>query len=340
MTRINRRRLLALTAAAAAVAPSVSHARQAGWNSRAEMPWFAQEIYAAIHEGRIWTAGGLVARPGGIHINDRTAIYDSATDRWTEGPRLPQPRHHPMLVSQGGRLWAFGGYDRREGDWTSMQDVWAVDGEQWVQAGRMPQPLAETVGAALGDHIHLVTGRRPGEANAQWRDQKDTSDHMIFNPADGRWDTARPAPMARNSAAGAVMKGHLYVAGGRTVEGGGTGRLDRYDPETDAWDTLAPIPPSPTTGQQVGGGLVLLDVGGRLVAFGGEWFAPGGGGGVFSETWIYDLGRDAWTQGPDMLTPRHGLAGATVDGVAYAIAGGRVVGGGAATSTVEALRLT
>jgi hypothetical protein len=339
MTRIDRRRLLALTAAAA-VAPSVSHARQSGWSSRAQMPWVAQEIYAAVHEGRIWTAGGLVARPGGIHINDRTAIYDPAADRWTEGPRLPQPRHHPMLVSQGGRLWAFGGYDRREGDWTSMQDVWAVDGEQWVQAGRMPQPLAETVGAALGDHIHLVTGRRPGEANAQWRDQKDTSDHLIFAPADGLWDTARPAPMARNSAAGAVMNGHLYVAGGRTVDGGGTGRLDRYDPETDAWDTLAPIPPSPTTGRQVGGGLVLLEVGRRLVAFGGEWFAPGGGGGVFSATWIYDIGRDAWTQGPEMLTPRHGLAGATVDGVAYAIGGGSVVGGGAATGTVEALRLT
>lgn len=338
MTRIDRRRLLALTAAAA-VAPSVSHARQSGWSARAEMPWVAQEIYAAVHEGRIWTAGGLVARPGGIHINDRTAIYDPAADRWSEGPRLPQPRHHPMLVSHGGRLWAFGGYDRREGDWTSMQDVWAVDGEQWVQAGRMPHPLAETVGAALGDHIHLVTGRRPAEANAQWRDQKDTSDHLIFTPADGLWDTARPAPMARNSAAGAVMNGHLYVAGGRTVDGGGTVRLDRYDPKTDAWDTLASIPPSPTTGQQVGGGLVLLDVGGRLVAFGGEWFAPGGGGGVFSETWIYDLGRDAWTQGPDMVTPRHGLAGATVDGVAYAIAGGSVVGGGAATGTVEALRL-
>lgn len=338
MNCIDRRSLLALTAAAAAM-PSAVQARQAGWIPRAEMPWVAQEIYAAVHDGRIWTAGGLVARPGGIHINDRTAIYDPAADSWEEGPRLPQPRHHPMLVSHGKRVWAFGGYDRRDGDWTSMQDIWAIDGEQWAQVGRMPQPLAETVGVALGDHIHLVTGRRPGEANAQWRDQKDTTDHLVFTPADNQWGTARPAPIARNSAAGVAMNGHLYVAGGRMVEGGGTGRLDRYDPETDAWDTLAPIPPSPTTGQQVGGGLVLVESGGRLVAFGGEWFAPGGGGGVFSETWIYDLGRDAWTQGPDMITPRHGLAGAAVDGVVYAIAGGSVVGGGAATGTAEALRL-
>lgn len=337
MIRLDRRSLLALTAAAAA-APALAQARQVGWSPRADMPWATQEIYAAVHDGRIWTAGGLIARSGGIHINDRTAIYDPAADRWEEGPRLPQPRHHPMLVAAEGRLWAFGGYDRRDGDWTSMRDVWTLEDGVWAQGGRMPHPLAETVGAALGDRIHLVTGRRPGEANAQWRDQKDTADHLVFIPGDGRWDTARPAPAARNSAAGAVLDGRLYVAGGRTVEGGGAGRLDRYDPAADAWDALAPIPPSPATRQQVGGGLALVEIGGRLAAFGGEWFAPDGGG-VFAETWIYEPARDAWTRGPDMLTPRHGLAAGVVDGVAYAIAGGRVVSGGAATATVEALRL-
>ena len=50
--------------------------------------------------------------------------------------------------------------------------------------------------------------------------------------------------------------------------------------------------------------------------------------GVFAETWIYDLARDVWTQGPDMLTPRHGLAAAAVDGVVYAIAGASGVGAG------------
>lgn len=136
-----------------------------------------------------------------------------------------------------------------------------------------------------------------------------------------------------------MLDGALWVAGGRTVNGGGTGRLDRYDPQADRWETRAPIPASRTTGQQVGGGLAMAAVGGRLVAFGGEWFAPGGGGGVFAETWIYDPAADRWSAGPDMATPRHGLAAAAVDGVVYALAGGAVVSGGRATGVVEALRL-
>ena len=114
------------------------------------------------------------------------------------------------------------------------------------------------------------------------------------------------------------------------MTGGGTGRLDRYDPASDRWDTLAPIPAS-DTGQQVGGGLAMAAVGERLVAFGGEWFARPGGG-VFSETWIYDIARDAWTRGPDMATPRHGLAACAVGGTVLAIAGGEVVSGGKASA--------
>lgn len=81
----------------------------------------------------------------------------------------------------------------------------------------------------------------------------------------------------------------------------------------------------------------MVAVGGKLVAFGGEWFAPGGGG-VFRETWIYDPATDAWSAGPDMRTPRHGLAAAAVGDTVYAIAGGAVVSGGQAVGTVEVLQ--
>lgn len=336
---LHRRTFLAVGAAVAA-APVVSRA-ETGWTPRASMPWPTQEIYCAAQDGSITVAGGLVrSAAGGLHINDRTAIYDVKADRWSEGPRLPQPRHHPMLGSAAGRIWAFGGYDRRDGgEWTAMTDIWAIDRGVWAQVGQMPQRLCETVGLSVGDRVHLVTGRSPkGEANGQWNDQADVATHLVFDAAANRWETARPAPMARNSAAGAVLDGKLFVAGGRTVDGGGTGRLDRYDPARDRWDTLAPIPVSPATGRQVGGGLSMAEAGGRLIAFGGEWF-EGRGGGVFAETWIYDPTRDAWTAGPAMRTPRHGLAAASVDGVIYAIGGGEVASGGKASGLVETLSL-
>jgi len=344
MTQITRRACLAaglvgLPLAACATTPEAPPA----WTPRAAMPWPVQEIYAAVSRGRIVTAGGLVGRGREpLHIQDRTAIYDPRADRWSEGPRLPSPRHHPMLVADPrGRVFALGGYGRSEaGEWTSMTEVWRLDDGGWVQAGQMPKPLAETTGVWIDGRIHLITGRSPkGAANGNWPDHGDVDWHWAFSPADGRWEELKPCPMARNSAAAAVLDGAIWVAGGRTVSGGGTGQLDRYDVKADRWDTLAPIPASASQAQQVGGGLAMAAAGGRLVAFGGEWFARGGGGGVFPETWLYDPRADRWEAGPPMTTPRHGLAAVAIGDTVYAIAGGEVVSGGRAGAVLEALQL-
>jgi N-acetylneuraminic acid mutarotase len=340
MSQIDRRAFIAAAGAAAAVPFSAGAGVPAtGWTSKAPLPWAVQEIYCAVADGRIVVAGGLRRATGpGLIIEDRVGVYDPAGDVWSEAARLPSPRHHPMVFTGPWVGFAVGGYGRGEaGDWTNMTDGWILTASGWEPAYPLPAPQAEAVGLQFGDNLHLITGRTPGgSANAQWNDQVDTAEHRVLVPGGRGWERGRPAPMARNSAAGAVLDGAIWIAGGRTVGGGGTGRLDRYDPVADRWDTLAPIPPSPATGQQVGGGLAMAAAGGRLVAFGGEWFAPGGGG-VFAETWLYDPAADRWEAGPPMRTPRHGLAAAVVDGVVYAIAGGEVVSGGRAGGVVEAL---
>lgn len=340
MTSLDRRAWLAGGGALALAGAARAQAgRPPRWKPRAALPWAVQEIYACVADGMVVTGGGLAMAPDGLRIEDRVGLYDPAADRWREGPPLPAPRHHPMFVGDArGRPWAIGGFGRGPGgDWSAMTEAWVLEAEAWRPGPALPRPLCESVGAELGGRLHLVTGRRPaGEANGRWEDHADVADHWVLDPDGGRWETARPAPMARNSAAGAVLDGILYVAGGRTVNGGGVGRLDRYDPAVGRWDTLAPIPPSPATGQQVGGGLAMGVLDGRLVAFGGEWFGPGRGGGVFAETWIYDPAADAWRAGPPMRTPRHGLAAASADGQVLAIAGGATPSGGQAVGVVEA----
>ena len=326
-----RRTVLASAAALAACAQAPRPSPPPAWTPRAAMPWPAQEIYCAVLGDRVHVAGGLVGQERGIGILDRTAVYDARRDAWIEGPRLPAPTHHPALAAARGRVFALGGFHAvDEGQWSAITDVVALDGDRWVDAGRMPAPQSETVALTHGGLIHLITGRAPaGEANARWNHQADVAAHRVFDPSDGRWRDARPAPGARNSAAGAVIAGGLYVVGGRTVAGGNIDRLDRYDPETDSWETLRPMP-------QASGGLAAAALGGRLHAFGGEWFAPGGGG-VHEETWIYDPAADAWSAGPPMRTPRHGLAGAAAAGRVLAIGGAERVSAQNTSAVVEAL---
>lgn len=333
MSLLTRRSALAAGAAALS-SPTGAAAEPVGrWTARASMPWVAQEIYGAVWRGQAVVAGGLAGRPqGGIDILDRTGIYDPRADRWREGPRLPAPTHHPVLAGAGDRVYAFGGYRRGGGEWTAITDVLAFDGEQWTKIGDMPGPQSETTALVHAGRVHLLGGRAPaGAANAQWRDQTDVAVHRVFEPGTGRWTEARPLLAARNSAAGGAIDGKLYLVGGRTVAGGNLARLDRYDPDTDTWTALRPVP-------QGAGGLAAAVLGGRLLAFGGEFFSPGGGGGVFAETWVYEPRTDRWSAATPMRTPRHGLVGLSLGSAVLAIGGAQRVSAGDTSGLVEAWR--
>lgn len=325
---IDRRTLIA--AGLAAAAPGLTRA-EPRWSPRADIPWPVQEVYGTAWRGRALIAGGMApgvqGLRGGINPQDRTGLYDPAADRWTEGPRLPFPRHHPALASAGGLAYALGGYRvTGEGGWVGITDALVLDGEAWRAIAPMPQIQCETVAVGIGGRIHVASGRAPkGEANRNWSDQGDIALHQVLDVRTGRWETAAPCPLARNSATGAVIDGLFYLAGGRRVGEGNSARLDRYDPKSDRWETLAPMP-------RAAGGLAGAALGGRLYVFGGE-----GGPGVIPDCWSYDPKADAWRAEPAMRTPRHGLAGVALGGRIYAIGGGAKESGGQVTAVVEAL---
>jgi N-acetylneuraminic acid mutarotase len=325
---IDRRTVLA--AGLAATVPAAAGAATR-WEPRAEIPWPVQEVYGAAFRGKVAIAGGMAPGPGGvsggINPQDRLGLYDPATDRWTEAARLPFPRHHPVLATAAGRLHAFGGYRVTDaGGWVAIADAIAFDGRSWTALPAMPKLQCETVAVTLGDRVHIASGRAPkGEANRNWPDQGDVDTHQVFDARTGRWSTAAPCPLARNSATGAAIDGRFYLAGGRRVGGGNSAQLDCYDPRSDRWTTLRPMP-------RAAGGLAGAAIGGKLYVFGGE-----GGPGVIPDTWVYDPAIDRWTAGPAMRTPRHGLAGVAVGDRIYAVGGGIKESGGQVSAITEAL---
>lgn len=326
---IDRRTVLA--AGLSAVPASVAAAGR--WDRRADAPWAVQEVYGTAWLGQAVIAGGMAPSPaglrGGINPQNGTAIYNPKTNEWRAGPKLPGPRHHPVLATARDRVYAFGGYQVTEaGGWVGLHESLMMADDGWTPVAAMPKLQCETVAVTLGERIHIVSGRAPkGEANRAWQDQGDIDLHQVFDAASGAWSTASPCPLARNSATGAAIGGKLYLAGGRRVGEGNSTRLDRYDPAADRWETLAPMPKG-------AGGLGGAAHRGRLYVFGGE-----GGPGMIAECWSYDPMTDAWRAEPAMRTPRHGLAGvALADGV-YAIGGGAKESGGQVTAVVERLTL-
>jgi len=99
-----------------------------------------------------------------------------------------------------------------------------------------------------------------------------------------------------------------------------------YDHKEDRWRNAAPLP-------QAQGGLAAASLGGKLYAFGGEYFDNGGG--VYPESWIYSPENDSWEPLPDMRTPRHGLGAVSLNNVIYVIGGAKQASGVDTSATVE-----
>ena len=198
----------------------------------------------------------------------------------------------------------------------------------WEQLAPMPHPQAETVCQSLNGYIHVVGGRSPsGSRNAEWSDHIDTDEHWYYDTPSNAWRKLAPLPTPRNSAAGAIVNGVLYVIGGRTVSDGNTAAVEVYDPLSDRWESARPMP-------KAQGGLAAAVLNGKIYAFGGEYFNPAPGG-VFAEAWEYNPDTDKWRAVAAMPRRRHGLGAVTVGEAIYVLGGAAQVSSGETSAALD-----
>lgn len=180
-------------------------------------------------------------------------------------------------------------------------------------------------------------------------------------PAPTRWLQGVPIPEARSETAAAVIDERIYVAGGFHAGS----RVDAFDPPSQAWIEIAPLPIEVhhpgvaalggslhVAGGYLNNGHSAVRALWRFDAAGGAWqplrplpepkgafglvaadgalFAVGGafgklGGQVSGDLLRYDPHLDQWEALEPMPTPREHLAAAFVNGKIHAI-GGRANG--------------
>ena len=174
--------------------------------------------------------------------------------------------------------------------------------------------------------------------------------------------------VARQEVAVAELGGRIYVAGGFRTDGSASDTVEVYDPTTDRWEIIAPLPVPVHHAAAAAVNGVLYVIGGmtgaesrpvdRVFAYtpaGGGWTqrasmpsARGAlgvgvlGGRIYAaggdprerDFAVYDPVADAWTPLPPMPTPRNHLAAGAIGGRFYAV-GGRSGSVGGITGAIE-----
>ena len=127
--------------------------------------------------------------------------------------------------------------------------------------------------------------------------------------SDRGWTALKEMPTARYDLAAAAYDNAIYAIAGHGFDGV-TGVVERYHPETDTWDQVAPKPtPVDQIQAAVLGGLIYVP-GGRLAS-----------GDVTDKMEIFDPKQDTWSNGTSLPIPVSAYALAAFEGRLYLFGG-------------------
>jgi N-acetylneuraminic acid mutarotase len=235
------------------------------WQALAPVPQAVTHMGVATDDQYIYVAGGYppgATGSGQIFATAAVWRYDTAANTWSAMPTLPQARGGGSLVLLGRTLHYFGGSDLSRADraehWTLSLD----GGTAWGTAAAMPVARNHLGGVALDGKIYAVGGQQGQDAAAVYSGRLD-----VWSPTTNAWTSGAslPSPRSHIAAATFVLGGRIIALGGETSYNVSTSQAIAYNPSTNGWSQLSPLPVSRNSG--VGGAL-----GGNLCYATGTYF--------------------------------------------------------------------
>ena len=172
----------------------------------------------------------------------------------------------------------------------------------------MRRPRQALAVAVIEDKLYVVGGAPPTYPKPL---EKPYNSLEVYDFATNRWSVGSPMPTARHHVTGTALDGKFYVIGGRQPEDFSLSAVERYDPRTDKWEKIKPLPKGAA-------GAAAVTTESEVVVIGGgddmvNWVTPA--------TWAFSPGTNAWRRLPDLQHARHGLAAVSTGRRLYAFAG-------------------
>ena len=195
----------------------------------------------------------------------------------------------------------------------------------WKMAAPLPKAIGEIEAATVNGKIYVLSGldNRPGVVSP-------TGYNWCYDPATNAWTDRKPMPVPAHHIMVATWNDKIYVFGGfvRPPSVLAWQPIDRaweYDPATDSWKELAPMPTPRGAGQAVEVGSKIYVIGGVRSNRPGDAGAPIPLGStdqlVLGTVEEYDPATNQWRARSPMPTARNHFFAGAVGGKIYAVDG-------------------
>jgi N-acetylneuraminic acid mutarotase len=246
------------------------------WHKLSPLPEGRHHIALAAAGGKIYGIGGFSGAIPDWRAHATVFVYDPKLDRWAPGPALPQARAEGVVAAIGDNIYLIGGRMPTSADAshisqhadTNRGEVLDVRSGQWKRIADAPTARNSAAAAVIGNKIYVVGGRQMvTQPNGSQR-PVNVATLEVYDPANDRWETRSPMPLAQGGLAAASYKGRLYAFGGEQFvpERKVFAEAWVYDPASDRWTALPKMPtPRHGHGAAVVGNRVFLIGGGEKV---------------------------------------------------------------------------
>lgn len=253
------------------------------WDQRAPLPQAMSHVGVTELDGTLYALGGLSEN---VHLGPhrQAFAYDAGGDVWSELAPLSVARGSIGAVAVDGRVHALGGHDSakvvqqkvpggpmmRIGVGTvRTHEIFDPTTGAWRDGAPLPGPSRDHMGiASLHGRIHVFGGRVNDYSDMLKR-------HDVYDPGSDEWTSAAPLPRPRSAGAFTVLEGLIVYAGGECQPGGAPfsantfDDVNAYDPLTDSWETLPPLPHGRHAFGAATVGTTAFFLGGSLICGGG-----------------------------------------------------------------------
>ncbi|NWU97650.1 KLHL4 protein, partial [Upupa epops] len=228
----------------------------------------------AVIDNKLYIVGGR----DGLKTSNIVECFNPITKAWTVMPPMSTHRHGLGVAMLEGPMYAVGGHD----GWSYLNTVerWDPQARQWNYVASMSTPRSTVGVAALNSKLYAVGGRDGSSCLKSME---------CFDPHTNKWSLCASMSKRRGGVGVATYNGFLYAVGGHDAPASNhcsrlSDCVERYDPKTDAWTTVAPLSvPRDAVG--------ICPLGDRLYAVGGY------DGHTYLDTVeSYDAQNNEWTE--------------------------------------------
>ena len=264
------------------------------WARKKDMPVKVHHQAQTPLNGKLYVFGGCLQGISGEGGTTNAWEWDPVADSWRALAPLTVKRCSAVAEQVDGKIYLIGGLEPMEnGKGTRVSgrnQMYDPATNTWTERSPMPTTRNHAMAGAVNGKIYVMGGRLAA-GNIPVTTNIDTVEE--YDPATNLWSPVKERMLQVRSGGGwATCNGRIYVGGGEWITRefyAALRAVDAYDPATNTWEALTPMPGA-VHGNAMG------CIGNKLYTASGKMRAGGGPDPATSGVYVLQLPQRGGTQ--------------------------------------------